>query len=88
MMDKFVGSMALLRMLSGCAEIIAAIWMLKLNQVDKALAVNSALAFVGPCILVLTTGIGLAGMADRLSWDKIGLIGCGVALLLFGILKK
>lgn len=88
MLDKFVTGMAGLRILSGTIEILAALLMLKLGRVDKALAVNSALAFVGPSILIITTSIGLAGMADKLSWSKMVWIGCGVACLLIGILKK
>lgn len=88
MLDKFVASMATLRLFSGSLEIVAAIVMLRLNQVDKALAVNSALAFMGPLILIVTTTIGLVGMADKLSWGKIGWILCGVGCLLYGILKK
>jgi hypothetical protein len=80
--------MAVLRLLSGSVEITAALIMLRLNQVDKALAVNSGLALVGPTILILTTAVGLTGMAQQLSWGKIGWIACGVAFLLFGILKK
>nr|WP_054942142.1 YqhV family protein [Paenibacillus ihuae] len=80
--------MAVLRLLSGSVEITAALIMLKLNQVDKALAVNSGLALVGPTILILTTAVGLSGMAQDLSWGKLGWIGCGVAFLLIGILKK
>lgn len=87
-MDKYVSWMAILRLLSGSAEITAALIMLRLNQVDKALAVNSALALVGPTVLIVTTGIGLSGMAQELSWGKLGWIGCGVACLLIGILKK
>lgn len=87
-MDKYVSWMAILRMFSGSAEIIAALIMLRLNQVDKALAVNSGLALVGPTVLILTTTIGLTGMAQQLSWSKIGWVGCGVAFLLIGILKK
>lgn len=87
-MDKYVSWMATLRLFSGSAEIIAALIMLRLNQVDKALAVNSGLALVGPTILILTTAIGLTGMAQRLSWSKLGWVGCGVAFLLIGILKK
>ncbi|GAB6929855.1 hypothetical protein JCM10914A_38380 [Paenibacillus sp. JCM 10914] len=87
-MDKFVVSMASLRVFSGSLEIIAAIIMLRMNQVDKALAVNSALAFTGPLILIATTTIGLVGMADKLSWGKIGWIMCGITCLLYGILKK
>ncbi|MCM3698304.1 YqhV family protein [Paenibacillus macerans] len=88
MLDKFVVSMATLRMFSGTIEVLAALLMLKLGRVDKALAVNSALALVGPTILIVTTSIGLAGMADKLSWGKMIWIGCGVACLLIGILKK
>ena len=87
MLDKFVTSMAALRIFSGTIEILAALLMLKLGRVDKALAVNSALAFVGPTILLVTTSIGLAGIADKLSWGKMVWIGCGVACLLIGILK-
>ncbi|CAM4503538.1 Mg2+ and Co2+ transporter CorA [Paenibacillus sp. PastF-1] len=87
-MDKYVSWMAILRLLSGSVEITAALIMLKLNQVDKALAVNSGLALVGPTILILTTAVGLTGMAQELSWGKLGWIGCGVAFLLIGILKK
>ncbi|GGF76964.1 hypothetical protein GCM10010912_22570 [Paenibacillus albidus] len=87
-MDKYVSWMAILRLLSGSVEITAAIIMLRINLVDKALAINSGLALVGPTILVLTTAIGLTGMAQDLSWGKLGWIGCGVAFLLIGILKK
>lgn len=87
-MDKYVSWMATLRLLSGSVEIIAAILMLRLNQVDKALVINSTLALVGPTILILTTAIGLTGMAQQLSWGKMGWVACGVACLLIGILKK
>jgi hypothetical protein len=87
-LDKYVSWMAILRLLSGSAEITAAIIMLRLNQVDKALAVNSVLALVGPTILITTSAIGLTGMAQDLSWSKLGWVGCGVACLLIGILKK
>lgn len=88
MLDKFVISMATLRIISGTIEILAALLMLKLGRVDKALAVNSALAFVGPTVLLITTSIGLAGVADKLSYAKMVWIGAGVICLLIGILKK
>ncbi|GIO30730.1 MULTISPECIES: YqhV family protein [Paenibacillus] len=87
-MDKFVLSMATLRMISGGIEIAAALVMLRLAQIDKALAVNSLLALVGPTVLILTTSIGLIGMADKLSWGKIVWVFVGVSCLLIGILKK
>ena len=69
MLDKFVASMATLRF----SPAVSRLWRpssSRLNQVDKALAVNSALAFMGPLILILTTTIGLVGMADKLSWGR------------------
>ncbi|MFD2332295.1 YqhV family protein [Cohnella sp. GCM10020058] len=87
-MDKSVFSMALLRILSGSIELTAALVMLKLNDVTKALSVNAMLALVGPLILISTTTIGLVGMSDKLSPVKLIWIGAGVACLLIGILKK
>ncbi|WP_438351803.1 YqhV family protein [Paenibacillus sp. FA6] len=88
MVDKFVVSMATLRILSGSIEIAAALFMLKVGQVDKALTINTMLAFVGPTVLIITTSIGLIGMADKLSWAKMSWILLGVICLLIGILKK
>ncbi len=87
-MDKSVFSMALLRILSGSIELTAALVMLKLNDVTKALSVNAMLALVGPLILISTTTIGLVGMSDKLSPVKLVWIVAGVACLLIGILKK
>jgi len=87
-LDKSVFSMALLRILSGSIELTAALVMLKLNDVTKALSVNAMLALVGPLILISTTTIGLVGMSDKLSPVKLIWVGAGVACLLIGILKK
>jgi len=87
-MNKFVLAMASLRMLSGSIEIIAAMIMLKLAQVDKALLVNSGLALVGPFVLITTTSIGLVGMAEKLSFSKMIWILAGVSCIFIGILKS
>jgi len=88
MLNKIVLSMASLRVLSGMIEIGAALLMLRLNQIDRALAVNASLALIGPLILITTTTIGLVGMADKLSLGKLVWITAGVGCLLIGILKK
>lgn len=88
MLNKFVMSMASLRVLSGTIEICAALLMLRLNQLDKALLINSSLALVGPIILITTTTIGLVGMTDKLSMGKIAWVIGGVACILIGIIKK
>ncbi len=88
MIDKFVLGMFALRMMSGSIEILAAFLMLRLNQVEKALMVNSALALVGPIVLISTTALGLIGVADKLSYSRLAWVVCGVACLFIGILKK
>ncbi|GGG56723.1 YqhV family protein [Paenibacillus radicis (ex Gao et al. 2016)] len=88
MLNKIVLSMASLRITSGMIEICAALLMLRLNQIDKALLVNSSLALVGPLILIATTTIGLVGLSDKLSFGKLAWIAAGIACLFIGILKK
>lgn len=83
--ETAVLGMVILRMISGLIEITAASLMLRFNAVDKAVMINASLAIVGPIILVLTMSIGLVGMADKLSFSKLFLIGCGVLLILIGV---
>lgn len=86
--DKAIMGMSLLRFVSGLIEISVAIAMLRLNDISKALVLNSALALVGPCILILTTAIGVFGMAEKLSVIRILVIFFGVGLILVGIKLK
>lgn len=83
--ETAVLGMVILRMISGVIEITAATLMLKFNAVDKALMINAALAVVGPIILITTMSIGLIGVAEKLSFSKLLLIGCGVILILIGL---
>lgn len=84
-LDKAVLGMALLRIISGVIEVSAALLMIKLNTVEKALLVNSSLAIVGPLILITTTTIGVIGMADNISLMKLIWIFLGVSLILIGV---
>lgn len=88
MIHKIVMGMASLRLMSGSLEIIAALLMLRFNQVEKALLVNSALAIVGPLTLMATTAIGLVGLAEKLSVTKMLWVSAGVMCIFVGILKK
>lgn len=88
MLEKAIIGMALLRLFSGSIEILAALLMVKVNQVDKALIINSSLALVGPLILIATTTIGLVGIADKISFSKIIWILLGVAFILIGIKSR
>ncbi|PLR95245.1 YqhV family protein [Bacillus sp. T33-2] len=84
-LEKAVLGMAVLRLLSGSIEIFAALLMIKLNDIEKALIVNSSLAFVGPIILIVTTSIGLLGLADKISFIKMFWIFLGVGFILYGV---
>jgi hypothetical protein len=86
--EKALIIMVLLRFVSGSIEILAAFLMLRLNQIDKALIINSSLALVGPIILIATTTVGLIGVSEKLSFFKIACIFSGVALILIGIKSK
>ncbi|MDO3677035.1 YqhV family protein [Paenibacillus ehimensis] len=86
--NKIVLSMALIRIFSGSIEIMAGLLMLRYNQIEKALLVNSALALVGPLVLLTTTTIGLVGMAEKLSAGKMLWVLVGVSCIFIGILKK
>jgi sugar phosphate permease len=85
--DPAVLSMAGIRLFSGVLEISAAIIMLCLNDVKKAIIVNSMLAVVGPLIFISTMMIGLISMADEITFSKLIFIGIGVGFILFGIYK-
>lgn len=87
MLEKAIIGMATLRIMSGTIEILAALLILKLNEVEKALIVNSGLAIVGPIVLLTTTTIGLIGMSDRISFWKIAWIFAGIACILIGVRK-
>ncbi|GIN61264.1 hypothetical protein J27TS8_12570 [Robertmurraya siralis] len=84
-LEKAIIGMALLRILSGSIEIFAALLILKVNQIEKALIINSSLALIGPIILILTTTIGLIGIAEKVSFTKMLWIFCGVGLILYGV---
>lgn len=83
--EKAVLGMALLRLLSGSIELIAAILMLKFNSIEKALVVNSSLALIGPIILILTTSIGLLGIVEKISYMKMVWIFLGVGFIFVGV---
>lgn len=88
LIDKFVLGMVALRFMSGSIEVLAAFIMLRLNQVEKALMVNSALALVGPIVLISTTALGLIGVADKISFNRLIWVICGITFLFIGIFKK
>ncbi|CAM3243198.1 DUF2619 domain-containing protein [Brevibacillus invocatus] len=87
MWEKAIMGMAALRVFSGSLEILAALLILKVNQVEKALLINSGLAIVGPLVLLTSTAIGLIGISDRISFAKIAWIMLGISCILIGVRK-
>lgn len=85
--DKFVCGMAGVRLLSGLIELSAALLMLKLNRVDQAMKINAVLAFIGPIILLTVMTIGLAGLAGKVSFEKMVIIAIGVIFIFIGVNK-
>ncbi|MBA2873430.1 YqhV family protein [Thermaerobacillus caldiproteolyticus] len=85
--EPAVLTMAGIRLLSATIELIAALVMLSLNDVKKAVAVNALLAVIGPVIFITTMTIGLLSLTDELSFSKLLWIALGIALILFGIYK-
>lgn len=85
--DKIVMGMALMRILSSLIEFSAAMLMLKFNRVDMAFKINSALAVVGPTIMIIVTTMGLVGLANKISYSRMAIIFLGVTLIFVGMRK-
>ncbi|HLU21225.1 YqhV family protein [Lederbergia graminis] len=83
--EKAILGMFLLRLLSGSLEVFVAFVILRYNDIEKALVVNTSLAMVGPLVLLATTTIGLMGIADKISLSKFIWIIGGVACILYGV---
>ncbi|UII54391.1 YqhV family protein [Cytobacillus spongiae] len=84
-LDKTIVGMALLRLLSGSIEIFVAYLFIKYNNVEKALIINSTLSIIGPIIFISTTTLGLVGVANSVSFEKIMWIMIGVGFILYGV---
>ena len=77
--------MIVLRLISGSIEITAAMLMLKYNNLEKAFYINSLLALVGPVILIVTTGIGLTGLTEKISFTRIICLFSGILLIILSL---
>lgn len=82
--DRYVSGMAFIRVLGALVEIGAAGLMVRFNRVEYALKLNALLGLVGPLVLIIVTVLGVAGLAGRISTQKIILIFIGVYLMLLG----
>ena len=80
--------MIILRLISGSIEITAAALMYKFNDLEKAFYINSLLAIVGPVVLIVTTGIALSGLTDKISLTRIVCLFCGIFLVVYALRSK
>ncbi|MGG0643298.1 YqhV family protein [Sporosarcina gallistercoris] len=78
----------LLRVISGSIEISAAALMFKFNDLEKAFYINSLLALVGPFILIVTTGIALTGLTEKISLTRMICLFAGIILILISLKSK
>lgn len=88
LMEKALFFMIALRLISGSIEITAAMLMLKYNDLEKAFYINTLLALVGPVILIVTTGIGLSGLSEKISLKKTILLFSGIVLIVMSLKSK
>ncbi|MFY3790322.1 YqhV family protein [Ureibacillus sp. MALMAid1270] len=88
MLESALLYMVLLRIFSGSVDIAAAGLMFKFNDLEKALVINTMLALVGPTVMIITTGIGVSGLGDKISLGKIIFLLSGVALILISMRMK
>ncbi|TQR21854.1 DUF2619 domain-containing protein [Psychrobacillus vulpis] len=77
--------MIILRVFSGSIDITAAMLMLKFNDLEKAFQINTLLALVGPFVLIVTTGIALFGLAEKISLTRMICLFSGILLILFSL---
>lgn len=75
----------LLRIFSGSVDITAAMFMYKFNDLEKAFYINTLLALVGPVVLIITTGIALMGLAEKISVTRMICLFSGIVLILYSL---
>ncbi|TQR12438.1 YqhV family protein [Psychrobacillus lasiicapitis] len=85
LIEKALLLIIILRIFSGSIDIAAAMLMLKFNDLEKAFYINTLLALVGPCILIITTGIALFGLAEKISLVRMICLFGGIILILFSL---
>ena len=59
--------------------------MIKFNDLEKAFYINSLLALVGPIVLIVTTGIGLTGLSEKISLTRMVGLYAGILLILYSL---
>lgn len=77
-----------MRLFSGSLEIMAALFMFRFNNLEKAFYINTMLALVGPTVLIITTAVAMFGLADKISMTRMICLFAGVTLILISMNAK
>lgn len=88
LIEKALLMIILLRIFSGSVDIAAAMLMFKFNDLEKAFYINTLLALVGPVVLIITTGIALFGLAEKISATRMICLFAGIVLILVSLKAK
>jgi len=82
--DNYVATMGVTRLINGCLNIALALLMFKYNTPGSALRLNGILGSVGPFVFIFVSAVGMAGLASKIPYPKLALIGLGVLLIIAG----
>ncbi|XKI12154.1 DUF2619 domain-containing protein [Sporosarcina sp. ANT_H38] len=88
MVEKALLMIILLRIFSGSVDITAAMLMYKFNDLEKAFYINTLLALVGPIVLIITTGIALFGLSEKVSLTRMICLFAGILLIVYSLKSK
>jgi hypothetical protein len=84
MEEKMLWGIRLMRVLSACVEVGAAIMLLRMNDVRSMIRLNGMLGLVGPFIFIGVSALGLSASLGKVQPTKLGVILLGVILVLWG----
>jgi len=85
LIEKALLTIIILRVFSGSVDIIAAMLMYRFNDLEKAFYINTLLALVGPVVLIITTGVALFGLAEKISVIRMVFLFSGIILILISL---
>lgn len=76
--------MRLMRILSACVEVVAAVMLVRMNDPKAMLRLNGALGVVGPMIFIGVSALGIAASLGKIQPQKLAVILAGVILIVLG----
>ncbi|WP_438314272.1 YqhV family protein [Sporosarcina sp. FA9] len=85
MIEKALLTIIILRIFSGSIDITAAMLMYRFNDLEKAFYINTLLALVGPVVLIITTGVALFGLAEKISVIRMVFLFSGIIFILISL---